>query len=75
MWAIFSGLLLVLGFCFATNRYALTDAHPLEILGALAGGFLIYFPIAGLPLSPRIIGGILMTIVSASQVLRWLKAR
>lgn len=75
VWAIFSGLLLVLGFCFATNRYALTDAHPLEILGALAGGFLIYFPIAGLPLSPRIIGGILMTIVSASQVLRWLKAR
>jgi TRAP-type uncharacterized transport system fused permease subunit len=75
MWAIFSGLLLVMAFCFAVNRHGLTDAHLFEVLGALVGGFFIYFPAKGSLFSFRIMGAMLLIVVTASHLFRWVRQK
>jgi TRAP transporter 4TM/12TM fusion protein len=75
IWAVFSGVILVIGLTFVLNWHGLTNAHLLEVLFTLPGVFLIFFPVGWLsgPISCTI-GGTLLFIVAASQIFRRRKA-
>jgi len=75
IWALFSSILLIIALCFALSRYGLTNANWIEMVAGLAGASLLYFPISGLPLSPKAMAVMLLAIALLSQIIRWQKNR
>jgi len=75
MWALFSGTLIILALCFALSQYGLTNANWIEIVTSLAGSSLLYFPINGLPFSPKVMAVMLLAFALLSQIVRWQKFR
>ena len=67
------GLLIVLAICFAQSRYGVIHTKWPEIVAALGGAFLLFYPLTEVTTVSQIAGAVLLASTAMSQAFRFLR--